>query len=235
MVTLKRLFSSTLGRKYIMAATGLALGLFVIIHLLENLTLYAPNGDLINAWAAQLEGLGMILKVTEWGLFATIIIHIITAIQVTCTSRGARAIAYQMSKSKNGPTKNTITSRNMIWTGAVLGIFLGIHIYQFRFGPGIEQGYTTTVNGVMVHDLYRIVVETFSKIQWVVFYCGCMFFLGFHLRHGYWSAFQSLGFMNPRWSKPIYTLGFVLALLLAIGFFFIPIYIYTTQGGGGNA
>jgi succinate dehydrogenase / fumarate reductase cytochrome b subunit len=235
MVTLKRLFSSTLGRKYIMAATGLALGLFVIVHLLENLTLFAPSGDMINAWAAQLEGLGYILKAMEWGLFACIIIHIITAVQVTLTSKGARIVGYEESKTKGGPTKNTMSSRNMIVTGLVLGIFLGVHIYQFRFGPGIEQGYTTTVNGVMVHDLYRIVVETFSKIQWVVFYSGVMVFLGFHLRHGYWSAFQSLGIMNPRWSKPIYALGFLIALLMAVVFFFIPIYIYTTQGGGGNA
>jgi succinate dehydrogenase / fumarate reductase cytochrome b subunit len=235
MVTLKRLFSSTLGRKYIMAATGLALGLFIIVHLLGNLTLYATSGDLINTYAARLEGLGYALDFLEIGLLLTAVVHVITAIQVTLTSKGARVIAYENSKSKAGPSKSTITSRNMIVSGLVLLVFLCIHVYQFRFGPGIEQGYTTTINGVMVHDLYRIVVETFSKIQWVVFYCAVMFFLGFHLRHGYWSAFQSLGIMNPRWSKPIYTLGFVLALLLSIGFFFIPIYIYTTQGGGGNA
>ena len=234
MVSLKRLFSSTLGRKYIMAVTGLALGLFVIIHMIENLTLFSRNGDMINAWAAQLEGLGYILVVIEWALFACIIIHIITAIQVTLTSKGARVIAYELQKSKGGPSKNTVTSRNMIVTGLVLGIFLGIHIFQFRFGPGIEQGYTTTVNGVMVHDLYRIIAETFSKIQWVIFYSGVMIFLGFHLRHGYWSTFQSLGIMNPRWSKPIYALGLVIAVLLTVCFFFMPIYIYTIQGGGGN-
>jgi succinate dehydrogenase / fumarate reductase cytochrome b subunit len=140
MVTLRRLFSSTLGRKYIMGATGLALGLFVIVHLLENFTLYAANGDMINTWAAQLEGLGYVLKALEWGLFAAIIIHIITAIQVTLTSKGARVIAYEQSKSKGAPTKNTLTSRNMIWTGGVLAVFLGIHIYQFRFGPTVADG-----------------------------------------------------------------------------------------------
>jgi succinate dehydrogenase / fumarate reductase cytochrome b subunit len=232
MVTLKNLFSSTLGRKYIMGASGLALGLFVIVHLIENLTLYAPNGDMINNWAAQLEGLGFLLKLLEWGLFGAIIIHIITAIQVTWTSKGARRIGYAVSKSKGGPSKSTVGSRNMIVTGLVLATFLGIHLYQFRFGPGVEQGYTTTVNGVMVHDLYRIVVETFSKIQWVIFYSGCMLFLGFHLRHGYWSAFQSLGLMNPRISKPIYALGLVLALMMAVGFFMIPIYIHMVHGGG---
>ena len=235
MVTLKRLFSSTLGRKYIMGATGLALGLFIIVHLLGNLTLYASNGDPINIYAAKLEGLGLGLVVLELGLLATIIIHVITAIQVTLDSKKARLIAYENAKTKGGPTKNTLGSRNMIITGLVLFLFICIHVWQFRFGPEIEDGYTATVNGVMVHDLYRVVVETFVQIKWVVFYSSVMLFLGFHLRHGYWSAFQSLGIMNPRWSKPIYTIGFILALLLTLGFFFIPIYIYTTQGGGGNS
>jgi succinate dehydrogenase / fumarate reductase cytochrome b subunit len=61
-----------------------------------------------------------------------------------------------------------------------------------------------------------------------------MFFLGFHFRHGFWSAFQSLGMMNPRWSKPIYALGLIIAILLTVGFLFMPIYIYTTQSGGGQ-
>jgi len=235
MVSLKRLFSSTLGRKYLMGATGLALGLFIIVHLLGNLTLYATNGDPINTYAAKLEGLGEGLLILEAGLFITIIVHVVTAIQVTLTSKGARAMAYERTQSKGGPTKNTVGSRNMIVTGLVLLVFLVIHIKQFRFGPGIADGYTTTVSGVMVQDFYRVIVETFTQIKWVAFYCGIMLFLGFHLRHGYWSAFQSLGLMNPRWSKPIYTTGFILALLLSVGFFFIPIYIYTTQSGGGNS
>ena len=235
MVTLKRLFSSTLGRKYLMGATGIALGLFIIIHLLGNLTFYATSGDPINTYAAKLEGLGLGLIILEVGLLAVFVVHIVTAIQVTLSSKGARAVAYANARSKGGPTKSNLGSRNMIITGLVLLVFLVIHIKQFRFGPEIEDGYTATVNGVMVHDLYRVVVETFSKIQWVAFYSGVMLFLGVHLRHGYWSAFQSLGIMNPRWSKPIYTLGFILALVITIGFFFLPIYIYSTQGGGGNA
>ena len=234
MVSLKRLFSSTLGRKYLMGATGLALGLFVITHLLGNLTLYAANGDPINTYAARLEGLGYFIVAAELGLLLAAIVHVITAVQVTMTSKGARLEAYEHAKSKGGPTKNSVASRNMIWTGAVLFAFLVIHVIQFKYGPSIEAGYTTTVNGVMVRDLYRLVSETFSHISWVIYYCATMLFLGLHLRHGYWSAFQSLGILNPRWSKPIYTLGFILALFLTVGFFFIPIYIYVTQGGGGN-
>ena len=124
-----------------------------------------------------------------------------------------------------------MTSRNMIITGGVLLVFLIVHLYQFRFGPKIEDGYTAMVSGQMVLDLHRIVVETFAQLKWVIFYVASMFFLGLHYRHGFWSAFQSLGTINPRWSKPIYALGFVLAILLVVGFLMIPVYIYSTQGG----
>lgn len=234
MVPLKRLFSSTLGRKYLMGASGLSLVLFLVVHLLGNLTLYAKNGDAINTYAARLESLGVGLVVLEVGLVFMILLHIVTALQVTFTSKGARPVGYDAVKSKGGPSKSTAGSRNMIVTGIVLLVFLVIHIKQFRFGPEIEDGYTTNVNGLMVHDLYRVVVEAFTQLRWVAFYVGCMTFLGFHLRHGYWSAFQSLGLINPRWSKPLHLMGLLLAVILAFGFLFIPIYIYATQGGGGN-
>ncbi len=234
MVPLSRLFSSTLGRKYLMGASGMALVLFLVVHLLGNLTLYAPNGDLMNTYAARLKGLGIVLVFMEIGLALTILLHIVAAFQVTYSAKMARPIDYDAPKTKGGPSKNTVGSRNMIITGIVLGIFLVIHILQFRFGPSMEEGYTTSVNGIMVHDLYRVVVEAFTQVKWVAFYVGCMAFLGFHLRHGYWSAFQSLGIINPRWSKPIYALGLAIAFLLAFGFLFIPIFIYFTQSGGGN-
>ena len=234
MVPLKRLFSSTLGRKYLMGASGFALLLFIVVHLLENLTLYTGSGDPINTWAALLDSLGLVKTMLELGLGATILLHIIVAIQVTYSSKVARPIGYDSPKTKGGPTKNTITSRNMIITGVVLLLFLIIHLKQFRFGPSVEDGYTTMVGGHMVLDLYRVISETFVQLKWVAFYVASMFFLGFHYRHGFWSAFQSLGIMNPRWSKPIYFLGFIIAILLTIGFLFIPIYMYSTQGGGGQ-
>lgn len=233
MIPLKKLFTSTLGRKYLMGASGFALLLFIIVHLLGNLTLYV-SGDAFNNYASKLAGLGIGLVIMEVGLALTILLHIITAIQVTYSSKAARPIAYDSPKSKGGPTKNNVTTRNMIITGFVLALFIGVHLWQFRFGPGIEAGYTATVNGVMVHDIYRVVVETFTDIKSVIFYVASMFFLGFHFRHGFWSAFQSLGFMNPRWSKPIHALGLIIAILLTVGFLFMPIYIYTTQSGGGQ-
>jgi succinate dehydrogenase / fumarate reductase cytochrome b subunit len=231
MVPLKQLFSSTVGKKYLMGASGLALVGFIFVHLLGNLTLYLGSGEPINTYSARLHSLGLGLVVLEIGLAMTFIIHIIAAIQVTMSAKSARPIAYEGLKTKGGPTKNTMTSRNMIITGLVLLLFLIVHIKQFRFGPNLEEGYTATVDGIMVHDIYRVVVETFSDIKWVIFYSGAMLFLGAHFRHGFWSAFQSLGVINPRWSKPIYLIGLLTAIALTIGFFFMPIYIYVTQGG----
>jgi succinate dehydrogenase / fumarate reductase cytochrome b subunit len=231
MVPFKRLFTSTLGRKYLMAASGFALVLFIIVHLLGNLTLFTGSGDAINAYAAKLDALGVGKLILEIGLGLTILLHVITAIQVTYSSKAARPVAYEAPKSKGGPTKNTITTRNMIITGMVLLVFIIVHLKQFRFGPNMADGYTTNIHGENVLDIYRVIVETFMDIKNVIFYVATMFFLGFHFRHGFWSAFQSLGMLNPRWSKPIHCLGFVIAILLTVGFLIMPIYIYVTQGG----
>jgi succinate dehydrogenase / fumarate reductase, cytochrome b subunit len=231
MVPFKRLFSSTLGRKYLMAASGFALVLFIVVHLLGNLTLFTGTGDAMNLYASKLDALGVGKLILEIGLGLTILLHVVTAIQVTYSSKVARPVAYDSPQSKGGPTKNTITTRNMIITGLVLLVFIIVHLIQFRFGPKIEDGYTANINGVMVHDIHRLVVETFLNLKNVIFYMGTMLFLGFHFRHGFWSAFQSLGMLNPRWSKPIHGLGFVIAILLTIGFLLMPIYIYVTQGG----
>lgn len=232
MVPLKRLFSSTLGRKYLMGASGFALVLYLFIHLFGNLTLYTGSGDAINAYAAKLHGtLGNLILVVEIGLLLVTVLHIVTAIQISYSSKVARGVPYDNAKTKGGPTKNTIGSRNMIVSGCVLLSFLVIHVWQMRFSEGIEDGYTTTVDGVMTLDLYRKVTDVFTNPYWVGFYVFCMFFLGAHYRHGFWSMFQSLGALNPRWSKPIYAMGWILALIISAGFLFIPIFVYLNEGG----
>jgi len=198
MVPLSRLFSSTLGRKYLMGASGLALVLFLVVHLLGNLTLYAGSGDPMNTYAARLHALGPALIALEVGLALTILLHIVTAFQVTYSAKAARPVDYENAKTKGGPSKNSVSSRNMIWTGVVLGVFLIVHVAQFRFGPSMEDGYTASVDGVMVHDIYRVVVEAFAQLKWVAFYVGSMLFLGFHLRHGYWDHQSALVETDPR-------------------------------------
>lgn len=228
MLTLKNAFTSSVGKKFIMGLSGLLLTGFLIEHLIGNLALYSSDGTAYNSFVLFLHDFGKFLYVAEIALAGIFLIHIFAAINVTSGNRIAKTRSPYMSKPKKGSkdSKNTSSSRKMIYTGVGLLIFLIIHIWSFRFGPGIEEGYTTMIDGRQARDLHRLVYETFQDPLWAGGYALVMFFLGFHLRHGFWSAFQSLGLAFPRFSKIIYALGVLLALLVAAGFLFIPIAIY---------
>jgi succinate dehydrogenase / fumarate reductase, cytochrome b subunit len=221
-----KVFRSSIGKKFLMALTGLGLVVFVITHLAGNLALYKSEGSTFNAYTQGLAGFGFLLYIAEVGLLLAFLVHIVTAILIKRGHKEARPVRYVVARPKNGPTQSNLSSRNMISSGVILLIFLVLHIWQFKYGPGINDGYVTDVNGVQGRDLYRLVVETFHQPLYVVIYVGAMLFLGLHLRHGFWSAFQSLGAMNPRFTRLVYALGFFIAAILALGFLFIPIWIY---------
>jgi len=243
---------SGVSMKFVMALTGLGLFGFVILHLLGNLLFYAPDSSAINEYSHKLTSTGPLLILAEIGLIVIAFVHVVTAIKINLGAKQARPEKYGMWKSKASATKVTdrgggedagvkvdeaqpsnVASRNMIWTGVILLIFIIIHVKHIKFGPGLAEGYAVTKDGVEMRDLNRYVHETFRDIKVVGFYSLCMIFLGFHLRHGFWSAFQSLGLMCPQHSKCIHKVGMALAILLAGGFFFIPIYLFVTAGPGG--
>jgi succinate dehydrogenase / fumarate reductase cytochrome b subunit len=210
-----------------MALTGVFLVVFVLLHLAGNLFLYKSDGGLaFNAYAAGLDGLGNLKTIAEIGLVALFGAHIVLAVAVKKSHVAARPVGYRATRSKRGHSRSNLSSRNMIVTGSILLAFLVLHILQFRLGPEEDQGYVTQINGHPAHDLYRVVFEAFQR-PWVVgVYVAAMLMLGFHLRHGFWSAFQSLGAMNARFTKPVYALGVALAVLLAVGFLGIPVWMH---------
>jgi succinate dehydrogenase / fumarate reductase cytochrome b subunit len=110
----------------------------------------------------------------------------------------------------------------MILTGLILLVFLVFHLLNFKFG----KYYSTIINGVEMRDLSRLVVEKFQSPFYTLGYFGVMSFLGLHLRHGFWSAFQSLGANNARWSSLIYSIALIFAILITVGFLVLPIGIY---------
>jgi succinate dehydrogenase / fumarate reductase cytochrome b subunit len=226
MIPLKKAATSTIGQKFLMAFTGLGLVLFVIVHLVENLMLLSPNGTRYNAYAAGLASLGPLLYAAEMGLLALAIIHIILATRLKLLAWSARPVKYDHQRSKQGPSKSSASSRNLIVTGAVVLLFLVVHLVQFKFGAGEAQGYKETIEGHDVRDLYRLVQDAFHSPLVVGFYLSVMIFLAFHLKHGIWSAFQSLGATNSRTSSVIAVVGAVLAVLIGLGFFLIPIWVY---------
>ena len=219
---------SSVGKKIIMAITALSLVMFVIVHLIGNLQLFSGNPDLFNGYAHKLESLGGLLYIAELGLLGLFFTHFGIAISIVIGKKKARPIGYYMKRSLGKPSRKSIGSSTMIYTGIIIIIFTIVHLFHFKFGPGIREGYIKVIDGDAVRDLYRLVVEGFQSLGYVSFYTIVMILLGFHLSHGFWSSFQSLGANHPRYTPLIFGVGIFIAVVLAIGFLSIPIFMYIT-------
>lgn len=224
MLPLTKALWSSVGKKILMALTGLAMIIFLIEHLSGNLLLFNKNPDPFNKYSHFLISFGWIIIVAELILIAILIFHIVSGVSVFLGKKKARPVSYKKTANAGGPSKKTISSTTMIYTGILIFVFLAIHLKTFKFG----SYYTTNVDGVEMRDLYRLVIEVFQKPGYVIWYVAAMAFLGFHLRHGFWSAFQSLGAYHPRYMPIIYAIGIIVAIVLAVGFLGIPIWIYFT-------
>lgn len=216
---------STIGRKVIAAISGIALMLFIVVHLAGNLTLLVPdNGATFNSYAHHLAGLGPLLWVARAGLLVFFLGHVVTAIGVRLDEKRARPEGYAMTASKGGPSKQTWSSKSMLITGLVILVFVPLHIWMFTLNQGAAHA-RIVQHGVEMKDVYLSVVRGFSDPVKAWAYVAVMALLGFHLRHGFWSAFQSLGALRPKWTPAIYSAALVFALLMAVGFLALPLYL----------
>ena len=228
---------SSIGKKFLTGLTGLGLCAFIIEHLSGNLLLLHKAPEPFNKYAHFLENFGELLIVLELGLVAAFVIHIITGIAIAMGRTKSRP--YEMRYHKTAwagkPSRKSPGSVSMIFTGLVLFVFLIIHLKMFKYGPGIDAGYVdahlTQLNGgEKVRDLHKLVVEAFSNKWTVIGYVAVMLLLGTHLSHGFWSAFQSLGINHPRYAPIIYSVGIAFAVVMAVGFLLIPIWMYFRGG-----
>jgi succinate dehydrogenase / fumarate reductase, cytochrome b subunit len=217
---------SSVGKKFIMGATGLGLVIFVVVHLSENMVLLLGTREDYNRWTHLLESLGPALWVIELGLLAFLFFHALSGVQVWLGRRRARPDSYEKSAPAGGPSLKGISSVSMILTGALLATFVVWHVATFKYGPGLAEGYTHEIGGVQMRDLHRLVVETFHQPVPVILYSVIMVLLGLHLRHGFWSAFQSLGAMRPGLTPLTYGLGLLVAVVVGLGFLTLPLWIY---------
>jgi len=226
MASIGSALASSVGRKILMSLTGIVMLGFVIAHLAGNLQLLTGDGDAFNRYGHLLVSMGGLLVLAELFLIACLVIHVVTAISIVRGKRAARPDAYSKLKSAGGASKKTLGSSTMIYSGLLILVFLIVHVKTFKYGPAEAEGYVTTVDGVEVRDLHRLVVEKFQQIEWVVGYVAAMVLLGLHLSHGFWSALQSLGFYHERYTPILYSGGRALAALISLGFLIIPIWIY---------
>lgn len=213
---------SSVGKKALMAVTGLLLVTFVIEHLLGNLLLFTTDPDPFNKYAYTLMSLGKLLIAVELVFLAFFILHMYSGLTVYLSKRKARPDSYRKSGNAGNPSKKTLSSTTMIISGLVLLVFVAIHLKTFKFGPN----YTTFVDGVEMRDLYKLVYQTFAQPLYVFWYVLSMVILGLHLRHGVWSAFQSLGLHHHRFTPAIYTFALIFAVVWALGFIAMPIWIF---------
>jgi succinate dehydrogenase / fumarate reductase cytochrome b subunit len=213
-------------RKLITGITGLGLTLFVLVHMLGNLSYFSPDPDAYNKYSHTLLSLGPLLWAVEIGLLVVFAFHVYLGISITRRRKSARLVGYEMYESAGSPSLQTRASRSMIVTGLILLGFVVIHLWSFKYGPGVNEGYLVDVDGVQMRDLKRLLEEKFASPAYTFAYVAVMLLLAVHLRHGVWSALQSLGAMSPRLTPIVYTIGFLFGVGISVGFFVLPLYIY---------
>lgn len=235
---LQAVLSSTVARKYVMGVSGLFLVFFAVLHLIGNIQLLFPDGGLaFNEYGAMLHSVGEFFYLMEAGLFAAILIHAYFGVRVTRESSVARPVGYAVKANAGGPSMKNPASMNMIRTGLLLFVFLAVHLYTIRFGEiplikdsaamgASEEGARLMASHPDMQDLAGMTMSLFKDPLYVGFYVFCMAGLGMHLRHGFWSGFQSLGASHPRFMPLIQASAVGVAVVLAIGFLLLPIWAF---------
>ena len=221
------LFTSSLGKKLIMSLTGLFLIVFLVVHLAGNLQLLAGDGgEAFNLYADFMTG-NPLIKFTSYGLYFFIILHAVLGLILWSQNRkAAQGLDRYAVKKLRGADNNPSLAKNMAALGTIILIFLMIHLYQFWFKMKIGSLPDITYGDVTVTNLYQPVFAAFTDIGFVLFYVACMFFLALHLKHGFWSAFQTLGLEHKKYTPFIKFLGLAYAILIPTGFAIIPLYFY---------
>ena len=216
MLRLRAFYGSMVGKKVVMAATGLIGIGFVIVHSLGNLLVF--RGPVaINSYSHFLKSTGELLWTVRVVLIAAVILHVIAAIQLARQSRAARPIDYTKYESRVA----TVSSRTMRWGGALLLVFIIVHILHFTTGTIRPAG---AFSG---EDVYANVVTSF-RIWWVaLFYVVSMIALGLHLFHGAWSSVRSIG-LSPPSPRPLHRrVSLVIAVLVWAAFTSIPVAVFS--------
>ncbi len=204
---------STIGRKVVMAVTGLVLFGFVFAHMLGNLQMFLPDHEAINHYGKFLREMlhGGGIWVARAVLLGSVSLHIWAAWSLTRTSWKARPVSYKVVT----PDASTYASRTMRWSGPILFLFIVYHLLHFTVGivhPAFEEG-----------EVYRNVIVGFSFWPVAVAYVIAILALGLHLRHGAWSMLQTLGASHPQWDRLRNLAATAFTVIIVLGFISVPL------------
>ena len=207
------------------AATGLFLCLFLIVHLSANCILLLPEEvarEMYNSYSTTLRE-NPLIKIVAYALYLSIILHVIYALLVTWRNKKAKPEKYAVNHFKEN---STWTSQNMGLIGIFILLFIIVHLANFwariKLGMGEPVGMDTSGNV----DVYEVTSSLFQNIYYVIFYSVLMIPLGLHLHHGLKSAFKTLGFYHKQGLAVLANISLVYAALMSVGFGMIPLIVY---------
>ena len=200
---------TAVGKKLLMAASGLCFCVFLSAHLAGNLLLLS-GADAFNGYADKLQALGMVLRAAEAGLIVLALVHVGTGLWLFYQNFQARPVRYKVKATAGG---QTLASATMPYTGLVLLGFVVFHLLHFTF---VDK----TATGV-----YALVAAAFSQPLVAGLYIAAVVVAGLHVSHGFWSAFQTLGLNHVKYFGLIRAASLVFGLVVGAGFGFLPIYV----------
>jgi succinate dehydrogenase / fumarate reductase cytochrome b subunit len=220
---LLRFCSSSIGRKWIVALTGLVLFGFVIGHLIGNLQVFLGSSEPINRYGAFLQGLGELLWAIRGGLLLMLVLHIVFTIKLRAENRAARPVGYAVTERR----ATSPAARWMLYSGLMVLCFIVYHLLHYTVQVpavnGLGQNFETLHDAQGRHDVYRMMILGFSNPAASAFYLVGVALLSLHLNHGIMSMFQTLGLnsgkVRPLWEKG----GPALAWLIFLGYASIPV------------
>ena len=206
-----RTFVSSIGKKQIMAVTGLGFCLFLATHLTGNLSLYGGR-ELFLSYVAHLKALGYLVTAAEMGLIVCAVAHILTGLLLFLENSRARPTNYAVKKGAGGSTLGSTTAP---YTGLLILVFIIIHLLTFRL-----------VDKTGTND-YLILTQKFDQFGWAVFYVVGVVIVAVHVSHGFWSGFQTLGLHHPKYMPFIRKVGILFSVVVGAGFASLPIFVFS--------
>ncbi len=221
MSSFRQVFASSVGTKLLIGLTGLALFVYLILHLAGNLLILAGQ-DPFNEYSHKLISNPLVIPV-EIGLLLIFLLHVYKTVTMWVRNRRARPIGYAKKEWAGYKSRKSVASSTMIYTGLITFFFVIVHLKQFKFGEWYEIG------NPPIRDLYRTEVEIFSAPIWVIVYVICVLLVGLHLRHGIASAFQSMGADHPVYTRRLVIWGSIAANVIGCGFAVIPLWVYFSR------
>jgi succinate dehydrogenase / fumarate reductase, cytochrome b subunit len=206
-------FSSSIGKKMLMAASGSFLGLFILVHVVGNSTSFLGR-EVFLSYAHHLHSLGFLIPIFELTMLTVFSFHIVLALLLLLENRKARPQRYAVVNSRGG---RSLGSKTMIYTGGIILVFVVVHLLNFHF-----------IN----HDLpiADVVRNTLQQPGYAVFYIVGVLAMGLHISHGFWSLFQSFGIEHPKYTSSLDRKAAISGLMVGLIFALIPVLALLVPG-----